>query len=135
MACCIASLIYHILYYTIIVGYPAYKIYQESKLDQREKIWVIYFLIIGVLTVLESTALIPIVWLLNKICGSLYLTIKALFALWLYYPEFRGALLLDQKFGKMIEAKFELLNPSVGKILTLFGIPKIETQGESKKSS
>ena len=46
-----------------------------------------------------------------------------LFHLWLYYPEYRGALLLDQKNGNLIDKIFLKLNPLVGKFFSFVGVP------------
>ena len=118
----------------IIYGYPGYKILKTAKEGKPEKIWVIYFLIIGLLSVLEGTLLFPIIFILGKISKKLFPTLKVLFHLWLYYPEYRGALLLDQKFGKFIDMVFYKTNPLLGKLLTLLGLPNRDTSGEQKKN-
>ena len=118
----------------IIYGYPGYKVLKTAKEGKPEKIWVIYFLIIGLLSVLEGTLLFPIIFILGKICKKLFPTLKVLFHLWLYYPEYRGALLLGQKFGKFIDMVFFKTNPLLGKLLTLLGLPNRDTSGVQKKS-
>ena len=104
---------------------------QEKNL---QKLWVIYFLIIGLFSILEGTILFPIIYILGKISRRIYPMIKTLFHLWLYYPEYRGALLLDQQFGKFIDLAFLKLHPICGKFLTIFGIPNRDTAGEQKKN-
>ena len=104
------------------------------KSEKPEKIWIIYFLIIGVLSVLEGTLFFPIFFILDKICKRIVPTLKILFHLWLYYPEYRGALLLDQKFGEYINKAFLKLNPTIGKFLTILGLPDRDVAGVEKKN-
>ena len=128
--CCILSKLFQL---TIIYGYPGYKVIKTSKEGKIEKIWVIYFLIMGLLSVLEGTLLFPIIIILNKISRKISPTLKALFHLWLYYPEYRGALLLDQQFGKYFDKAFLKINPILGNILTLAGLEnryKVEEEKE-----
>ena len=128
-----SCLLFKLVYLTSIYGYPAYKVIKAKKDDKVEKIWIIYFLIVGVLSILEGTLLFPIIFILDKICKKIYLTLKLLFHLWLYYPEYRGALLLDQQFGKFIDLAFLKANPILGKLLTLVGLPIRDTAAEAKK--
>ena len=116
----------------ILLGYPGYKAVKSAKEGKPEKIWIIYFLLIGLLFLLENTLLFPIIFVLGKISKRIYPTLKLLFALWLYYPEYRGALLLDQKFGKFIDIAYLKVSPVAGKVLSKFGIPN---RGEKEKSA
>ena len=120
MACgsCLLSKLFNLV---IIYGYPGYKVMKTAKEDKPEKIWIIYFLIIGLLSVLEGTLLFPVIFVLGKISKSIYPTLKILFHLWLYYPEYRGALLLDQQFGRFIDLAFFLFFSIIG-ILSIFGV-------------
>ncbi len=129
-----SCLLFKLIYLTSIYGYPAYKVIKTSKEDKVEKIWIIYFLIVGVFSILEGTLLFPIIFILDKICKKIYITLKLLFHLWLYYPEYRGALLLDQQFGKFIDLAFLKTNPIFGKLLTLVGLPIRDTAAEAKKN-
>ena len=129
-----SCLLFKLVYLTSIYGYPAYKVIQSKKDDKVEKIWIIYFLIVGVLSILEGTVLFPIIFILDKICKKIYLTLKLLFHLWLYYPEYRGALLLDQQFGKFIDLAFLKATPILGTLLTLVGLPIRDTAAEAKKN-
>ena len=129
-----SCLLFKLIYLTAIYGYPAYKVIKTSKDDKIEKIWIIYFLIVGVFSILEGTFLFPIIFILDKICKKIYVTLKLLFHLWLYYPEYRGALLLDQQFGKFIDIAFLKTNPIFGKLLTLVGLPIRDTAAEAKKN-
>ena len=129
--CCCLGKLFHLM---IIYGYPAYKILKPKKKDELEKLWIVYFFLIGILAILESTILFPIILILGKIGKSIYPTIKVLFHLWLYYPEYRGALLIEQKLGRYIDIAFLKLNPLVGKFLTLIGIQNKDIEGDMKKN-
>ncbi len=129
-SCCLAKL----FQLTIIYGYPGYKVIKSYREEKPEKLWIIYFLIIGILSIFEGTILFPIIFILNKICRRIFPTLKILFHLWLYYPEYRGALLLEQQFGKYIDIAFLKTNPIFGKFLTLVGLPNRDTAGEQKKT-
>lgn len=56
----ISNLSFNLIYYTLTIGYPTLQIIQMEKDKKTEKIWVLYFLILGLLTILEATALFPI---------------------------------------------------------------------------
>ena len=129
-SCCLAKL----FQLTIIYGYPGYKVIKSYREEKPEKLWIIYFLIIGILSIFEGTILFPIIFILNKICRRIFPTLKILFHLWLYYPEYRGALLLEQQFGKYIDIAFLKTNPIFGKFLTLVGLPNRDTDGKQKKT-
>ena len=129
--CCCLSKIFQLI---LIYGYPAYKVLKTSKDGKLEKLWVIYFLIIGVFSILEGTVLFPIIFILGKISKRIYPFLKVFFHLWLYYPEYRGALLIDQLFGKYIDLVFLKTNPIGGKLLTKIGIPNRDNAGENKKN-
>ena len=107
----------------VLLGYPGYKAVKSAKEGKLEKIWIIYFLLIGLLFLLENTLLFPIIFVLGKISKRIYPTLKLLFALWLYYPEYRGALLIDQKLGNFIDRAYLKVSPVAGKVLSKFGIP------------
>ena len=110
---CACSLYYNVVYFLIIYGYPFYKV----KNGEKDRIWPIYFLILGLFSFLENTALYPFKWLLEKICFCMFQSIKALFFLWLYYPKYKGTLLFEKLFGKYIDMAYEELNPIVGKFV------------------
>ena len=126
--CCLSALLGKV----ILLGYPGYKAIKSAREGKQDKIWILYFLILGVLFLLENTLLFPIVFILGKISKKIYPTLKLLFALWLYYPEYRGALLLDQQFGKFIDLAYLKVNPVAGKILTKVGIPNREEKPKSE---
>ena len=129
-ACCFLSKLVQLI---LIYGYPAYKVLKTSKEGQLEKLWVIYFLVIGIFSILEGTLLFPIIFILGKISRRIYPFIKVCFHLWLYFPSYRGALLLDQLYGKFIDLAFLKVNPIGGKVLTKIGIPNRDIAGETKK--
>ena len=129
-----SCLLSKVLYLTIIYGYPAFQVIKGKKENNLEKIWIIYFLFLGLLSILEGTVLFPIIFIFNKICRKIYPTLKLLFHLWLYYPEYRGALLLDQQFGKFIDLAFLKANPILGKFFTLFGLQIRDTAAIAKKN-
>ena len=131
MACGCLSKIFQLI---LIYGYPAYKVLKTAKDGKQEKLWVIYFLIIGIFSILEGTVLFPIIFILGKISKRIYPFLKVCFHLWLYYPEYRGALLIDQMFGKFIDLVFLKANPIGGKVLTKLGIPNRDNAGENKKN-
>ena len=129
-ACCFLSKLIQLI---LIYGYPAYKVTKTSIDGKLEKLWVIYFLVIGIFSLLEGTLLFPIIFILGKISRRIYPLIKVCFHLWLYFPYYRGALLLDQLYGKFIDLAFLKVNPIGGKLLTKIGIPNRDTEGETKK--
>ena len=115
---CINCLLFNIFYLTAIYCYPTYK-FLTNKVD---KLWVLYFMILGAYSLLESKFLFLFRFLIfnNCILYILY-TIKALFFLWLYHPTFLGALLLDSLYGKIIDNIFSKINPKIGQHLTKLG--------------
>ena len=115
---CACSLYFNTLYFLAVYGYPCYKVKKGSK----DRIWLLYFLILGLFSFLENTALFPLKWLLGKICFCMFPFVKALFFLWLYYPEYKGALLLEKFCGKYIDMAYEKLNPIIGKFAQYVGI-------------
>ena len=129
--CCIVS---KLLQLCIIYGYPGYKVIITAQKKELQKLWIIYFLIIGLFSVLEGTILFPIIYILGKISCRIYPMLKTLFHLWLYYPEYRGALLLDQKFGNFINLAFLIANLLAGKVISFLGIPDRDTDARSKKT-
>jgi hypothetical protein len=129
--CCLISKLFNLI---VIYGYPGYKVMQTAQKEKQEKIWIIYFLIIGLLSVLEGTILFPIIFILGKISTKIYPTLKILFHLWLYYPEYRGALLLDQQFGHFIDLAFLKSNSLAGGLLSKLGVPLRDTAAAQKKN-
>ena len=129
--CCLLTKLFELI---LIYGYPAYKVLKSGKDAQLEKLWIIYFLIIGLFSILEGTLLFPIIFILGKISKKIYLFLKVSFHLWLYYPEYRGALLLDQLFGRYIDIIYLKGNIIAGKVLNKIGIPNRDEEGVKKKN-
>ena len=115
---CIHCLLFHIFYVTVIYGYPGYKIIKTK----ADKLWIIYFLILGSSYLIESKFLFLFKFLFPKCILNIFCIIKTLFFLWLYHPTFYGALLLDELYGKFIDLAFSKLNPIIGQHLTKLGI-------------
>ena len=59
---------------------------------------------------------------------------KTVFLLWLYYPEYRGALFIEQKTGDLIDKVFLKLNPLLGKIFSCLGYENKDTAAFRKKN-
>ena len=81
----------------------------------------LYFLILGAYSLIESNFLILFKFLFNNCILNIFRTIKALFFLWLYHPTFLGALLLDSLYGNILDNIFSKLNPKIGQHLTKLG--------------
>ena len=118
----------------IIYCYPGYKVIQTAQKKDLQKLWVVYFLIIGLCSICEGTILFPFIFLLGKISGKIYPIFKVLFHLWLYYPEYRGALLIEQKCGDLIDKIFLRTNPLLGKILSYLGYENRDIAAVTKKN-
>ena len=131
LCCCSLSKIFGL---ALIYGYPAYKVIKTGQSGKVEKLWVIYFLIIGIFYILEGTLLFPIILILSKISKKIYPFMKIAFHLWLYYPEYRGALLLEQNCGKFIDMAYLKSNPIVGKFVEILGIPNRDKAAAKKKN-
>ena len=128
--CCLSKLVQLF----VIYGYPGYQVIKTAQKKDLQKIWIIYFLIIGLFSIFEGTLLFPFIFLLGKISLRIYPTMKTLFHLWLYYPEYRGALLIDQKFGGFIDKIYLRINPLLGKVFSYLGIENRDTDAQAKKN-
>ena len=114
---CVCCLLFQVFYFTAIYGYPCYALIKSKP----NKLWLLYFLILGLLYIIESKFLILFRFLSYKWLLNILYTIKALFFLWLYHPTFLGALLLDSLYGKYIDLAFSKLNPKLGQYLNYLG--------------
>ena len=114
--------------------YPGYKVIQTAQKKDFQKIWVIYFFMLGLFSLLEKTILFPLIILLGKISRKIFPTLKVLFHLWLYYPEYRGALFLEQKLGGLLDKIFQRTNPLVGKLLSYLGIKNKDSEAMMKRN-
>jgi diketogulonate reductase-like aldo/keto reductase len=81
-------------------------------------------LILGAFSFLECTLLFPLKWILGKIDFCMFPTVKALFFFWLYYPKYRGALLIEKLCEKYIDMAYEKAEPIIGKYLNKLGVGK-----------
>lgn len=130
---CVCSLLFKFTYFGIVLGYPGYQIYKLNKDKKTEKSWILYFFLISIFTFLEYTVLFPVSWLLGKICYCMFPSLKACFALWLYYPENAGINLFEELGGKYIDLAYEKISGPAGGILEKIGIPNYGP-GEKKKA-
>ena len=60
-------------------------------------------------------------------------TVKALFALWLYYPEPSGIDFIEKLAGEYIDLAFLNINPIIGKHMEKIGVMNKDSEGISKK--
>ena len=131
---CLCCLFFEFIQLIVIYAYPGYKIIKNFQKKELQKIWIIYFLIVGIYSICEKTILFPLIIILGKIGRKIYPIIKILFHLWLYIPEYRGALLINQQNGELISKIFIALNPLLGKILSNLGIDNKDPYDEMKKN-
>ena len=129
-ACCF---LFKLIQIIVIFGYPGYKVIQAYQSKDLQKIWIIYFLIVGIYSICEKTVLFPFIIILGKIGRRIYPTIKTLFHLWLYIPEYRGALYINQYKGDLINKIFIRINPLIGRIFSLVGIENRDADADLKK--
>ena len=115
---CACSLYFNIVYFITVYGYPGYKV----KTGKQEKLWLLYFLILGAFSILENSLFYIFKWLLNKICFCMFPSVKALFFLWLYYPKTSGIFKVESIIGKYIDMAYQKINPIAGKYLEKLGI-------------
>ena len=131
---CIKCCLFKCLQLFIAYGYPGYKVIQTAQNKDYQKLWIIYFLIIGLFFICEGTILFPFIFIFVKISCKIYPTLKTVFLLWLYYPEYRGALFIEQKTGDLIDKVFLKLNPLLGKIFSFLGYKNKDTAAFRKKN-
>lgn len=96
-------------------AYPLSQTYTSLKDKQFSKQWLSYWLVLGLVSFLEQT-------LLSFLSGfCLFDTLKALFALWLVHPSFKGAEYLAEEFleGGFDVVKATLKPTPVGRFLGL----------------
>ena len=114
---CTNYLLFKAFYLGVIYWYPSYK-FLTTKMD---KLWLIYFLILGAYSLIESKFFMLFANFINIYLLYILKTIKALLFLWLYHPTFLGALLIDSLYGKIIDTIFSKINPIIGQHLTKLG--------------
>ena len=83
----------------------------------------------------EVTILFPFKYLLGKIDFCMFPTVKAIFALWLYYPTQRnGIKIIESLIGKHLELAFIKINAIIGKYAEKIGIPNRDEAAVEKKT-
>ena len=132
---CTCYLLFQCSYFAIILGYPLlclYKLDKEGKVDEK---WIYYFFLLTILFIGELTVLFPLKWLLGKIDFCMFPTVKALFALWLYYPkEKNGIKLIVGLIGKYLDLAFNKINGICGSFAEKIGIENKDNAGKEKKT-
>lgn len=146
MGFCLSELVYNMIIQNLTFWYPVIKTCKCLKEGKIEKIWVIFFLIVGVFNILEPFILFPILFPLRlcfkrfetvrffNMLGTVYRFVKSFVALWLYHADYRGALWIDQHFGNIIDQSFMKINPILNKILPLIKYPQRDVAAKGKKS-
>ena len=132
---CPCYLLFQCSYFAIILGYPLLclsKLDKEGKVDEK---WIYYFFLVTILFIGELTVLFPLKWLLGKIDFCMFPTVKALFALWLYYPkEKNGIELIMDLIGKYLDFAFIKINGICGSFAEKIGIENKDIAGKEKKT-
>ena len=128
-------LLFQCSYFAIILGYPLLclsKLHKEGNVDEK---WIYYFFLLTILFIGELTVLFPLKWLLGKIDFCMFPTVKALFALWLYYPkEKNGIELIMDLIGKYLDSAFIKINGICGSFAEKIGIKNKDIAGKEKKN-
>ena len=119
---CACYLLFQATYFLIVIGYPLKSLYLLGKEGKTDKTWIFYFFLLTFFYLCETTILFPFKYLLDKIDFCMFPTVKALFALWLYYSGTRGVDFIEAKAGPYLDKAFLKVNPFVGKHLEKIGI-------------
>ena len=132
---CACYLLFQFTYFEIVLGYPLTKLYKADKEGKIESKWIYYFFFLMILYLGELTVLFPLKWLLGKIDFCMFPTVKALFALWLYYPDDKnGITFIENIIGDKLEKTFIKINGIVGKYAEKIGIPNRDIAATQKKT-
>ena len=132
---CACYLLFQATYFTLILGYPLKCLYELDKAKKTEEKWIYYFFFLIIIYIGEVTFLFPIKYILNKIDFCMFPTLKAIIALWLYYPcEKNGIKIIESLLGNKIELAFIKINGAVGTFAEKIGIPNRDTASVQKKS-
>ena len=132
---CACYLLFQFTYFAIVLGYPLTKLYKADKEGKIENKWIYYFFFLMILYLGELTVLFPLKWLLGKIDFCMFPTVKALFALWLYYPDDKnGITFIENIIGDKLEKTFIKINGLVGKYAEKIGIPNRDIAATQKKT-
>ena len=130
---CACYLLFQGTYFAITLGYPLKTLYMLDREGKKDKKWIYYFFILTVFYLLELTLLYPLKYLLNKICFCMFPTVKALFALWLYYPEVEGISTIENMVGPYLDTAFLKVNPMIGGFMEKIGIQNKDPSGPREK--
>ncbi len=132
---CACYLLFQFAYFAIVLGYPLSKLYKADKEGKIEGKWIYYFFFLMILYLGELTVLFPLKWLLGKIDFCMFPTVKALFALWLYYPDDKnGITFIENTIGDKLEIVFVKINGIIGKYAEKLGIPNRDIAATQKKT-
>ena len=114
---CACYLLFQATYFIIVLGYPLKSLYELDINGKTDKTWIYYFFLLTLFYLCEFTVLFPLRYILDKIDYCMFPTVKALFALWLYYPSTKGVDFIEQKAGPYLDKIFLKINPIIGKHL------------------
>ena len=132
---CACYLLFQCTYFAIILGYPLFCLYKLDKEGRVDDKWINYFFLLTLLFIGEFTVLFPFKWLLGKIDFCMFSTVKALFALWLYYPnEKNGINIIKDLIGKYLDLAFIKINGICGPFAEKIGIENKDVAGKEKKT-
>ena len=132
---CSCYLLFQATYFIIVIGYPLKSLYLIAKNGERpDKKWIYYFFVLSLFYFCELTVLFPLKWLLSKICFCMFPTVKAVFALWLYYPQTQGLTLIEGLVGDKLDMAFLKINPIIGGFMQKINIPNRDSPAMSKKN-
>ena len=132
---CACYLLFQVTYFLIILGYPLKCLYELNKQGKTDEKWIYYFFFLIVVYIGEVTILFPFKYLLGKIDFCKVPTVKANFALWLYYPTQRnGIKIIESLIGKHLELAFIKIKAIIGKYAEKIGIPNRDEAAVEKKT-
>ena len=133
---CACYLLFEAVYFFAVFGFPIKCLYGLKKDKVIDAKWIYYFFLLIIIYLGESTFLFPLKYLLNKIDFCMFQAVKAIFAVWLYYPcEKNGINIIENLIGKHLETAFVKINGIVGKYFEKIGIPNRCGPSENKSES
>lgn len=115
------------------LGYPASQAIKSAKENTPSKLWITYFFLLGVLTLLEYTVLLPVTALLNLVCECVWPIIKALVCVWMFHDTYKGALFVEQKAQPFTQKYYGLVSKAVGKFVAFVGVPQRDQEKKEDK--
>ena len=132
----IVSLVFKLAYFAVTLGYPIKEALNSVKNKEPSRLWLSYFLFLGVLSLLEGTVLFPVKYLLNMLCSCTWSSIKFVLCLWLYHTDYKGALFINQLTQPYVEMYYPLVTGPLGKVLSFVGLPtRSEEDNKEKKTN